>query len=76
MQENDTTAQHISTKDNSLMTMEHSDHPNSDEEEESTILPTNNTLEPGNTETSLSQRQTHTESNPQTLWNTAWKKIV
>lgn len=48
------------------MTMELSDHPNSDEEEEeSTILPTNNTLEPRNTETSLSQRQMQTKSNPQ-----------
>ena len=63
--ENNTTAQNTSTDDNSLMTMEQCDHPNSDVEEENTILPTTITLEPRNTETSTPQGQTHTETNPQ-----------
>ena len=47
------------------MTMEQRDHPNSDVEEETTVLPTNITLEPRNTETSTPQRQTHTKTNLQ-----------
>ena len=39
--ENDTTGQPTSPDDNSLMTTEQRDHPSSDVEEDSTILPTN-----------------------------------
>ena len=62
--ENDTTGQPTSSNDNSLMMTEQHDHPSSDVEEDSTITPTNTTLEPRNTETSISQSQTPTETNP------------
>ena len=63
--QNTTQPHNTSTDDNSVMTMEQRDHPNSDVEEESTVLQTNITLEPRNTETSTPQRQTHTKTNLQ-----------
>ena len=62
--ENDTTGQPTSSNDNSLMTTEQRDHPSCDVEEDSTIIPTNITLEPRNTETSIPQSQMPTETNP------------